>query len=122
MPDAAGVFDVGYVPRAFRVGLAEGLAGRYLFSGKYWSERQDLSFDQLTTEFAALFEQRQVPCALPLCTQNKSDVSVTPYATHPRFGRHSQSDHRSGARGIWRVRHVGMAPTCVATISQVRAI
>jgi hypothetical protein len=28
------MFDVGYVLRAFRVGLAEGLAGQYLFSGK----------------------------------------------------------------------------------------
>jgi hypothetical protein len=37
------MFDVGYVLRAFRVGLVEGLAGRCLFSGKYWSERQDLN-------------------------------------------------------------------------------
>jgi hypothetical protein len=89
-PTLQAMFDVGYVPRAFRVGLAEGLAGRYLLSGKLWSERQDLSFDQLTTEFATLFEPRQVSCVLPLCTQNKFDVSVTPYASHPRFGRHSQ--------------------------------
>jgi hypothetical protein len=31
------IFDAGYAVRAFRVGLA----GRYLFSGKQWSERQD---------------------------------------------------------------------------------
>jgi hypothetical protein len=37
------IFDVGYVLRAFRVGLAEGLAGRNLFSGKNLSERQDLN-------------------------------------------------------------------------------
>jgi hypothetical protein len=42
------MFDVGYVLRAFRVGLAEGLAGQYLFSGKHWSERQEsASFDKL---------------------------------------------------------------------------
>jgi hypothetical protein len=37
------MLDVGYGLRAFRVGLAAGLAGRYLFSEKYWSERQDLN-------------------------------------------------------------------------------
>jgi hypothetical protein len=36
--------DVGYVLRAFRVGLA----GQYLFSGKQWSERQEsASFEKL---------------------------------------------------------------------------
>jgi hypothetical protein len=29
------MFDIGCALRAFRVGLAEGLAGRYLFSGKH---------------------------------------------------------------------------------------
>jgi hypothetical protein len=44
------VLDVGYVLRAFRIGLAEGLKGRYLFSGKLWSERQDLRFRSLAIE------------------------------------------------------------------------
>jgi hypothetical protein len=38
-PTLRAMFDVGYVLRAFHVGLA----GRYLFSGKQWSERQDLN-------------------------------------------------------------------------------
>jgi|HubBroStandDraft_3_1064219.scaffolds.fasta_scaffold15821_4 hypothetical protein len=42
------MFDVGRALRAFRVGLAEELAGRYLFSVKPWSERQEsVSFDKL---------------------------------------------------------------------------
>jgi hypothetical protein len=66
------IFDAGYVLRAFRVGLGGRIGGTIFVFGKNWSERQDLSFDQLTTEFAALFEPRQVSCVLPLCTQNKS--------------------------------------------------
>jgi hypothetical protein len=63
--------DVGYVLRAFRVGLAEGLMGRYLFSGKLWSERQDLSLNPFATEFATLFRPTSFAYVLRLCTQNK---------------------------------------------------
>lgn len=35
------ISDAGCVLRAFRVELAEGLAGRYLFPGKQWSEWQE---------------------------------------------------------------------------------
>jgi hypothetical protein len=47
------MLGVGYVLRAFSVGLAEGSAGQYLFVfGKKWSERQDLRFPSLAIEFA----------------------------------------------------------------------
>jgi hypothetical protein len=36
-------FGAGYVLRAFRVGLADGIDGTIFVFGKNWSERQDLN-------------------------------------------------------------------------------
>ena len=37
------MFDVGYVLRAFRVGLGGRIGGKIFAFGKNWSERQDLN-------------------------------------------------------------------------------
>jgi hypothetical protein len=68
------IFDVGYVLRAFRVGLADGLAGRYLFSGKLWSERQDWRSGLITIEIACVFQVVRATCVLTICTPIKQSA------------------------------------------------
>jgi hypothetical protein len=69
------VLDVGYVLRAFRVGLAEGLMGRYLFSGKLWSERQDLLLPLWTIEIPTFYSVTCQSCVPILCTRGEKTAS-----------------------------------------------
>jgi hypothetical protein len=58
------MFDVGCALRAFRVGLAEGLAGRYLFSGKHlWHLKKPATLDQWMTGLS-----KQVSCRSQQCS------------------------------------------------------
>jgi hypothetical protein len=58
------MFDIGCALRAFRVGLAEGLAGRYLFSGKHlWHLKQPATLDQWMTRLS-----KQVSCRSQQCS------------------------------------------------------